>query len=102
MNNRSCYAKYTDVSLQFNTQIASSEKSVALGMTSGIVSIYDGFINNHHDFPTTVQINAAKSLQNLVTSVTSLKFNSTSELLAMASSDKANAIKLVKLRYIYN
>lgn len=96
MRNRVCCAKYTDVSLQFNTQIASSENNVALGMTSGIVSVYNNFINDHHETPTTKQVTPLKSLQNLVTSVTSLTFNSTSEILAMGSSEKANAIKLVR------
>lgn len=97
MRNRVCCAKYTDVTLQYSTQIASSQKNVALGMTSGIVSVYDGFINEAHENPKTVSLSPIKSLPNLVTSVTSLKFNSTSELLAMSSVEKANAIRLVSL-----
>jgi len=95
MKNRVCCAKYTDISLQYSTQVASSENNVALGMTSGIVSVYNNLFNEKQDTPAAVQINPLKSLQNLVTSVSSLKFNSTSEILAMASTDKQNAIRLV-------
>ncbi|ODM99520.1 U3 small nucleolar RNA-associated protein 18 [Orchesella cincta] len=95
MKNRVCCAKYTDISLQYATQVASSDNNVALGMTSGIVSVYDNLFNEKQDVPSAVQVNPLKSLQNLVTSVSSLKFNSTSEILAMGSTDKQNAIRLV-------
>lgn len=95
MTTRSCCAKYTDITLQYSTHIASSQNHVALGMTSGIVSVYEGFMHDRHAESTTVNIKPIKSLTNLVTSVTSLKFNPTGEILAMASSDKTNAIRLV-------
>ena len=59
---------------------------------SGVVNIYD--INTVYESNSPKPV---KVLMNLTTEATHLKFNCTSELLAMASSHKQNAVKLVSI-----
>lgn len=57
---------------------------------SGVVNVYDSNTLHQSNSPKPVKV-----LMNLTTEATHLKFNCTSELLAMASSHKQNAVKLV-------
>ena len=72
--------------------ISASGQYLATGSKQGVVNVYDTNSVLQKDNPTPLKI-----LLNLVTSITSLKFNPTSEILAIASSKKANAFKLMHL-----
>lgn len=70
--------------------ISDNGKLIATGSRQGFVNIYnyeDVFAKNH---PRPV-----KMISNLTTEITDLKFNSTSEMLAMCSADANNAMKIV-------
>lgn len=72
--------------------MAPGGRFVACGARSGVVNVYDraGFLSstNHASKP-------AKILLNLTTSATVVKFNASSEVLAMASDEKVNGLRLV-------
>ena len=68
--------------------VSPNNNEIACGSYSGIVNMYDNSCLSHK------QPNVTKSLKNLQTPVTSLEFNSTSEILAMASNAITNAIRL--------
>lgn len=90
---RSLY-KFTDYGCLSGTSIAVSNNSqfIATGCKSGVVNIYNLNEslekNNRNPKP-------LKSFMNLTTPCTSLKFNSTSEILAACSSYAENACKLI-------
>ena len=65
---------------------------MACGSNSGVVNIYKrtDFWNQRTPTP-------EKIVYNLTTSVSSIKFNPTSEILAMASEVKENAVKLLHM-----
>ncbi|KAH7281401.1 hypothetical protein KP509_36G046000 [Ceratopteris richardii] len=71
--------------------VSPNNKFFATGSSSGVVNLYDkqGFVDG--------KFTPIKSLLNLVTSVDSLKFNHDSQILAMTSKMKKNAVKLVHL-----
>lgn len=71
---------------------SSSGQFIATGSKQGVVNIYDtnAVLGSENPQP-------LKMITNLVTSITSLKFNPTSEILACASSKKKNAFKLVHI-----
>ncbi|KAK2718117.1 U3 small nucleolar RNA-associated protein 18 homolog [Artemia franciscana] len=92
MGNRTCIHRFYDDGCIRGTSLCLSpnEQYLATGSSVGIVNIYD----------TTKIISSAtpkpeRILSNLVTSVNGLKFNSTSEMLAMSSSEKENSVRLV-------
>lgn len=91
INNRVCVHKFYDDGCIDGMSIALSPNNqyLACGSSSGIVNIYDT-ADLTKDTPLPVKV-----LDKLVTSVTSLTFNPSSELLAMGSHFKENAFKLV-------
>ncbi|XP_037790960.1 U3 small nucleolar RNA-associated protein 18 homolog [Penaeus monodon] len=91
INNRQCVQKFYDDGCIDGMSIALSPNNqyLACGSSSGIVNIYDT-ADLTKDTPLPVKV-----LDKLVTSVTSLTFNTSSELLAMGSEFKENAFKLV-------
>lgn len=72
--------------------ISSSGQFMATGSKQGVVNIYDTNSVLQKECPKPLKV-----ILNLVTSITSLKFNPTSEILAIASSMKPNAFKLVHI-----
>ncbi|XP_034233330.1 U3 small nucleolar RNA-associated protein 18 homolog [Thrips palmi] len=92
MHSRSCIHRFIDDGCITGTSIAvsPSDQYLACGSSSGVVNIYEGtnIFSSASPHPTKVALN-------LVTKITSLKFNATSEVLAMASIEKDNAIKLM-------
>ncbi|XP_070498612.1 U3 small nucleolar RNA-associated protein 18 homolog [Chironomus tepperi] len=70
--------------------LSSNGKFLATGSRQGFVNIYDrqDVINSKYPQP-------LKSISNLTTEITDLKFNHTTELLAMCSIDDNKALKLV-------
>lgn len=91
MTNRVCVHKFIDDGCIQGTSIDISPNSqyLACGSNSGIVNIYDT-ADLTKTVPTPVKI-----LDKLVTPISDVKFNATSEILAMASDYKDEAIKLV-------
>lgn len=92
MKTRSCIQRFVDQGCLHGLSLALSpnHQYLATGSDMGVVNVYDASscIRSKNPEP-------LKALMNLTTAVTQLKFNSTSELLAMSSPHKANAVKLV-------
>lgn len=74
------------------TAISPNGQFLATGSREGVVNLYD--INTVLKEKVPVPL---KVILNLVTSITGLKFNPTSEILAMSSDKKANAFKMLHL-----
>ena len=72
--------------------ISPSNQLLATGSAQGVVNVYDvkEILESKNPRP-------RKSVLNLTTDISCLKFNSSSELLAMASSDVENAVRLLHL-----
>ncbi|CAO3599685.1 unnamed protein product [Absidia cylindrospora] len=92
---RACVHKWIDDgSLEtLSLAVSPNEKYYAAGSSSGIVNIYDQSAlarNSHSDRPAPY-----KSIGNLTTAINNLKFNFDSQLLAISSSLKKDALKLV-------
>nr|CAD7438930.1 unnamed protein product [Timema bartmani] len=89
---RACVHRFLDDGCIVGSSLAFSPNSqfLACGSRSGVVNVYDARSLATSNAPIPLKI-----LLNLTTPVTSLKFNAASEILAMASNDKDNAIKLV-------
>ncbi|XP_060945916.1 U3 small nucleolar RNA-associated protein 18 homolog isoform X2 [Limanda limanda] len=89
-----CLNKFTDDGCVKGTSIAASRNGqyLACGSQSGVVNIYsqEACLNSANPKP-------LKAVMNLLTSVTSLTFNPTSEILAMASRAEDEAVRLVHL-----
>ncbi|XP_033208825.1 U3 small nucleolar RNA-associated protein 18 homolog [Belonocnema kinseyi] len=94
MRNQSCMHRAIDDGCLSAASIAisASGQFLATGSKQGVVNVYDTNSVLQKKSPTPLKI-----LLNLVTSITSLKFNPTSEMLAVSSSKKANAFKLMHL-----
>lgn len=92
LSTRKCVNKFVDDGCITGTAVAVSPdgRLVATGSDVGVVNVY-----NAGDVLKTGHPKPVKALMNLTTEVTSLKFNATSELLAMSSSYKDNAIRCV-------
>ncbi|XP_076359580.1 U3 small nucleolar RNA-associated protein 18 homolog wicked [Tachypleus tridentatus] len=92
MNSRLCVHRFYDEGCVKGSSLAVSpnQQYLAAGSDTGVVNIYEtsNLENCQNPKPT-------KTLFNLTTQVTNLKFNCTSELLAMSSFLKNNAVKLV-------
>lgn len=69
--------------------ISSSNQFIASGSAQGVVNLYNVEDVLHKTMP-----KPRKSLLNLTTKITDLKFNATSEILAYASKDIENSVKL--------
>ncbi|KAF9042256.1 WD40-repeat-containing domain protein [Panaeolus papilionaceus] len=70
---------------------------MAIGSTSGFVNVYgaDSFSMPHNSYSSTDQPKLVKSLGHLTTPISTLKFNHDAQLLAMASKDKKDSMKLI-------
>lgn len=92
MNTRSCMHRFVDDGCLYGTSIAvaPSGQLLACGSKSGVVNLYDASTVSLKSTPQPLKI-----LLNLTTPCTSLKFNPTSEILAMGSEEKENAVRLV-------
>lgn len=90
MKTRYCVKKMQDEGCLQGIKMAlsSNNQILATGSSSGIVNLYEMPAKNEFITPT-------KVLSNLVTSITALQFNGTSEILALASNEKNNAVRLV-------
>ncbi|XP_043262385.1 U3 small nucleolar RNA-associated protein 18 homolog [Colletes gigas] len=94
VNSRSCVHRAVDDGCLSCSSIAMSASGqfLATGSKEGVVNIYDSKTVLQSQQPVPLKI-----ILNLVTSITSLKFNSYSEILAIASDKKHNAFKMVHL-----
>lgn len=91
MDNRCCIRKMFDEGCikGLRLVLSPSGQILATGTSSGIVNLYEMPLKNNYLTP-------SKVIKNLVTSITEMCFNSSSEILAIASDDKKNALRLVR------
>jgi U3 small nucleolar RNA-associated protein 18 len=89
MNSRLCIKKFMDDGCLQGSSLAVSgdDQYLAAGSSSGVVNLYK--------LPCDVNPKPEKTILNLVTTVTKLSFNKSSDILAMASNQKNDAVKLV-------
>lgn len=73
--------------------ISPSGQLIATGSSQGIVNIYDSEKIFNQQYPKPI-----KTISNLTTSINCLKFNSTSEILTLSSSEINNAVRLYHLK----
>lgn len=94
LNSRVCINKAIDDGCLSSASVAVSPSSqfLATGSKQGVVNIYDLNSVLKNRFPKPLKI-----VLNLVTPISSLKFNATSEILSMASEFKDNAFKMIHL-----
>jgi len=94
MDTRECIHSFHDEGCFDGTCVAASPDGnyIACGSKSGIVSVYD-----QSNALTTRNPKPIKQIKNLTTACTGAKFNSTSELLSVYSSDAEKAVRLVHL-----
>ncbi|XP_072502832.1 U3 small nucleolar RNA-associated protein 18 homolog [Notamacropus eugenii] len=94
VNTRKCLNKFTDEGCLRGLSIAVSRNGqyVACGSSSGVVNIYNQDTCLRETNPKPI-----KAIMNLVTGVTSMAFNPTTEILAIASSEANEATRLVHL-----
>ncbi|XP_055469033.1 U3 small nucleolar RNA-associated protein 18 homolog [Psammomys obesus] len=94
VNSRKCMNRFLDEGSLCGLSIAASKNGqyVACGSKSGVVNIYnqDSCLQQTNPKP-------IKAIMNLVTGVTSLTFNPTTEILAVASRKMKEAVRLVHL-----
>ncbi|XP_037506758.2 U3 small nucleolar RNA-associated protein 18 homolog [Rhipicephalus sanguineus] len=92
MDSRRCQHRFTDHGCIDGLSLAASPNGqfLASGSDSGVVNVYETSKLLETRYPAPL-----KEIMNLTTEVTHLKFNCTSELLAMSSSFKPNAVKMV-------
>lgn len=94
VNSRKCINRFLDEGSLYGLSIAASKNGqyVACGSKSGVVNIYnqDSCLQQTNPKP-------IKAVMNLVTGVTSLAFNPTTEILAVASRKMKEAVRLVHL-----
>lgn len=94
VNSRKCMNRFLDEGSLCGLSIAASKNGqyVACGSKSGVVNIYnqDSCLQQTNPKP-------IKAIMNLVTGVTSLAFNPTTEILAVASRKMKEAVRLVHL-----
>ncbi|XP_043857324.1 U3 small nucleolar RNA-associated protein 18 homolog [Dromiciops gliroides] len=94
VNTRKCLNKFTDEGCLRGLSIAVSRNGqyVACGSSSGVVNIYNQDTCLRETNPKPI-----KAIMNLVTGATSMAFNPTTEILAIASSEANEAARLVHL-----
>ncbi|XP_042529942.1 U3 small nucleolar RNA-associated protein 18 homolog [Dipodomys spectabilis] len=94
VNSRRCLNRFVDEGNLCALSIATSRNGqyIACGSSSGVVNIYnqDSCLQETNPKP-------IKAIMNLVTGVTSLTFNPTTEILAIASRKMKEAVRLVHL-----
>ena len=93
-NSRNCLNRFVDEGCVEGTAISLSfdDQYCVTGSDVGVVNFY-----NYSDVLIQSEPKPMKSLLNLTTEITTLKFNHTSELLFMSSSVKDNSIKCVHM-----
>ncbi|CAM4661360.1 unnamed protein product [Caretta caretta] len=94
VKSRRCLNRFTDEGCLHGTCLAVSKNGqyVACGSCSGVVNVYTHDVCLRETNPKPV-----KAIMNLVTAATSLTFNPTTEILAVASSAADDAVKLVHI-----
>nr|XP_033818141.1 U3 small nucleolar RNA-associated protein 18 homolog [Geotrypetes seraphini]XP_033818142.1 U3 small nucleolar RNA-associated protein 18 homolog [Geotrypetes seraphini]XP_033818143.1 U3 small nucleolar RNA-associated protein 18 homolog [Geotrypetes seraphini] len=94
VKSRQCLNRFTDEGCLHGTCIALSKNGqyLACGSSSGVVNVYSHDICLRESCPKPV-----KAIMNLVTAASSLAFNSTTEILAVASNAADDAVKLVHI-----
>ncbi|KAK2586625.1 hypothetical protein KPH14_011497 [Odynerus spinipes] len=94
VKSRTCIHRAVDDGCLSCSAIAVSPNGqfLATGSKEGVVNLYDTNTVLKEKVPVPLKI-----VLNLVTSISTLKFNPTSEILAMASDKKANAFKMLHL-----
>lgn len=92
LNSRTCVHRATDDGCLSGTSLAVSPNGqfVATGSAQGVVNLYETKTVLEERNPTPVKV-----MMNLVTGITSLKFNHSCEILAAASNKKYNAFKMM-------
>ncbi|XP_059526563.1 U3 small nucleolar RNA-associated protein 18 homolog [Myotis daubentonii] len=94
VNSRKCLNRFVDEGSLYGLSIAASRNGqyVACGSNCGVVNIYsqDSCLQETNPKP-------IKAIMNLVTGVSSLTFNPTTEILAIASEKMKEAVRLVHL-----
>ncbi|KAM5306023.1 U3 small nucleolar RNA-associated protein 18 homolog [Glossophaga mutica] len=94
VNSRKCLNRFVDEGSLYGLSIATSRNGqyVACGSNCGVVNIYnqDSCLQETNPKP-------IKAIMNLVTGVSSLAFNPTAEILAIASEKMKEAVRLVHL-----
>ena len=92
---RSCVRKFVDDGCVRGTALAASPdgRFMASGSTSGVVNLYDA--REVAKLDSGYAPRPLKAIMNLTTLVNRLKFNPTSEILAISSEAKDNAVKLL-------
>jgi hypothetical protein len=97
IGSRQCSGRFIDDGCIWGSSIAVAPGSrfIACGARSGVVNVYEtaGLLSSTNRAP-----KPAKILLNLTTSATAVKFNALSELMAMASDEKDNALRLVSFQ----
>jgi U3 small nucleolar RNA-associated protein 18 len=97
IRSRRCSSRFIDDGCIWGSSmaVAPGGRFIACGAQSGVVNVYETArllsSTNHAPKP-------AKILLNLTTPATAIKFNASSEVLAMASDEKDNALRLVSLQ----
>ena len=89
MKSRSLVTKFTDEGTLVGSAMAASQDYLATGSSWGVVNLYE------RPEKCSSSPKPIKAFMNLVTRISSLKFNSTQQILAMASDEKDNHAKLV-------
>jgi U3 small nucleolar RNA-associated protein 18 len=91
---RTCIHHFTDEGCVVGNRVGVSpnRQYIACGSDSGVVNVYE-----HSECMTRDTPKPLKAIMNLTTAVDLLQFNSTSEILAIASSAKKDAVKMVHL-----
>lgn len=94
MKTRRCLHRFVDEGSIAGTalSISPNQRFLATGSDSGVVNIYD-----FNDACNQAEPKPLKTLMNLITEIDCLKFNHTSELLAMSSSHKNDSLRIVHM-----
>ena len=71
--------------------VSNGEFKLAVGADSGVVATFDCSMNSDEGY----KHDMVKSIMNLVTPVTSLKYHPSGDILAIASDDKKDQLRLV-------
>lgn len=99
MGSRVCIHRFADEGSFGGSSLAVSPSGrfIACGCQTGLVNLYDRDEAFKSAAGGCARPSPIYTISNLVTSITTLRFDPTSELLVMASADKADAIKMVHL-----
>ena len=92
MRSTNCVHRFVDEGCIKGTTLGVSPNGqfIAAGSDSGVVNVYD------QSCLTQVKPHPLKAVMNLTTGISNVKFNPSSEVLAISSKEKKSAIKLVR------